>query len=70
MWENSSKCGSTELLKCEAVQVICELLTSKNKNIVIAVLRAQISFLEKPTTMKNALNATITVKQVNKFKTD
>jgi hypothetical protein len=66
MWENSTKYGSAELLKCDAVRVICSLLTSKNKNIVIAVLRAHISFLVKPTNLSSALTAYTTVKQVKK----
>lgn len=69
MWENSTKFGSAELLKCDAVRVVCSFLTSRNINIVTSVLRAHISFLAKPTNLSSALTAYTTVKQVNKIKT-
>lgn len=66
IWENSSKVGCSEMLKCQAVGVVSELLTSKCKEIVIAVLRAQASFLSNPANFKHSTNNLNVVSQVSK----
>lgn len=53
------------MLKCKAVRVVSKLLTSKCKDIVIAVLRAQDSFLSNPANVKHHTNLTFVILQVN-----
>lgn len=54
------------MLKCQAVEIVSGLLKSKCKEIVVAVLRAQASFLSNPYNSKHPTNNTLIVLQVNK----
>lgn len=65
IWENSSYNGCKEMLKCKAVRVVSKFLTSKCKDIVIAVLRAQDSFLSNSANVKHRTNLTFIILQVN-----
>jgi len=56
------------MLKCQAVGVVSEFLTSNCKDIVIAVLRAQVSFLSNTFNLKHPTNNTFVVSQVNRLK--
>lgn len=53
------------MIKCKAVGAVSELLKSKCKHIVIAVLRAQVSFLSNSCNLKHPTNNTFVVLQVN-----
>lgn len=52
------------MVKCHAIRAVSELITSKCKDIVIAVLRAQISFLSNAANLKHASNNAFVVTQV------
>lgn len=65
IWENSSKTGCAEMLKFQAVRIVSELLTSKCKEIVLAVLRAQASFLSNAANLKHPTNNLFVISQVS-----
>lgn len=52
------------MVKFQAIRAVSKLITSKCKDIVIAVLRAQISFLSNATNPKYASNNALVVTQV------
>lgn len=52
------------MIKFHIVKVVSEFLTSKCKDIVIAVLRAQVSFLSNPVNKKHHKNRAVIIAQV------
>lgn len=52
------------MIKFHSIKVVSEFLTSKCKDIVIAVLRAQVSFLSNPANKKHQKNSAAVVAQV------
>lgn len=53
------------MIKYKVVKVISKFLTSKCKDIVLAVLRAQYSFLKYPTNVKQQTYLRFVALQVN-----